>query len=86
MITVPKEHQRARAWRELHNLTPDQLAELTGYSRQAIYWFERGYAPPRSIRGKHTEDEPIKPWVWQRYKRACQGVHAELVGQKKWNW
>lgn len=90
-----KEHERARAWREKHGLTPDQLGKLTGYSVSSIYWFERGEAPPRSwgnLKGRqaHKKPHPIKEWVWLRYKRACQGVHLELLlahkSLDKWDW
>lgn len=76
------EFQKARAWRESLNLTQEALGELTGYSREAIYWFELGTTPTRS--GKKSGK--IKPWVWLRYKRACQAVDAELRLQAKFEW
>lgn len=73
---------QARAWREKHGWTRQQLAELIGYSPEAIYWAERGMAPPgRGI----SSDRRVKPWVWLRYQRACQGLDAEIRGVKfKW--
>lgn len=77
------EHEKARRWRANHQLTPEKLAELTGYSVSAIYWFERGETPPS--RHVSATKGKITPWVWQRYKRACEGVDAELSGRKfKW--
>ncbi len=77
------EHERAFKWREKHQLTRKQLAEATGYSIEAIYWFERGTTPP----GRNTTKAgPIKDWVWQRYKRACEGYDAELRSGGKFKW
>lgn len=73
-------YQQARAWRERHDLTPEQLSGLTGYSVSAIYWFERGETPPS--RKSPTNAGGIADWVWLRYRRACQGVDAELNGSK----
>lgn len=81
------EHDKARAWRESHNLDRDQLAELTGYSQLSIYWFERGCTPPRAsqIKNDRPVHQSIPPWIWQRYKRACEGVQRQLEGRKfKW--
>ncbi len=87
------EHEQARLWRESHGLSRDSLAELTGYSQLSIYWFERGCTPPRAVersgRGKPVQikpaHKPIPDWVWQRYKRACEGVQRQLEGRKfKW--
>ena len=72
----------ARLWRERLGYTRDQLAELIGYAPETIFWFEKGTTPPgRGAKG----NEPIKPWVWLRYQRACQGLDAEVNGVKfKW--
>lgn len=80
------EHDKARTWRESHNLDRDQLAELTGYSQLSIYWFEKGHTPPRSpAEGGQAQCKPTPAWVWQRYKRACEGVQRQLEGRKfKW--
>lgn len=76
------EHERARKWRERLNLTRKQLAQATGYSQEAIYWFEEGATPPGRTQKKRGE---IQWYVWLRYKRACEGVDSELRGGKfKW--
>lgn len=77
------EHERAFKWREKHHLTRKQLAEAIGYSQEAIYWFEVGTTPPGRNESKSTE---IKPWVWQRYKRACEGYDSELKTGGKFKW
>ena len=73
------EHAKARQWREREVGTRERLAELTGYSVESIYWYERGINPPR---GKKRRQDPIADWVWQRYKLTCAGVTAERSGQK----
>lgn len=78
------EAEKAKAWRERLGLSPDQLADLTGYSRQSIYWYERGVVPP--IAGK-PDGQPTKPWVFKRYKMACLGAAALLhKGAQDWDW
>lgn len=78
------EYQKARAWREHLGLSPQQLAEHTGYTRQSIYWFERGETPPsRNAKSGNADDRTIKPWVFQRYRRACGDLDAQLRGRKK---
>jgi transcriptional regulator with XRE-family HTH domain len=62
---------RARQWREAHKLTVPQLAEMTGWTPQTIYVFERGY--------QHN-GKPIDPSVFWRYRMACAGVEAKLRG------
>ncbi len=75
---------KARQWRERHNLSRVQLADLVGYTDKAIYWFERGQSPPN---GKSTSRKagPIAEWVWRRYMMACAGVDAQLDG-RKFDW
>lgn len=81
---MPSEHQKARAWRERVGLSPEQLAEHIGYTRQAIYWFERGETPPnRNAKSGNAADRAHKPWVWLRYRRACGDLDAEMFGRKK---
>jgi hypothetical protein len=77
-------YQKAKAWRTKRELTCKQLAELTGYTEITIYWFERGVTPPqRNGKSGNAADRGHKDWVFQRYKRACGDVDAELVGRKK---
>lgn len=80
------EFEKMKRWRE-RNFGEGlagrvKLAELTGYAPETLYWFERGINPPRG--GKRTQT-PIADWVWQRFKRACQGVQAEFDG-KRFGW
>jgi len=65
------EAARAERWRLNRKLTVQQLADLTGYSPQAIYIMERGIA---------STGATVKPWAWQRYKMACAGVELYLQG------
>lgn len=79
-----KEHQKAKAWRERLEMSPEELAEKVGYTRMSIYWFERGETPPnRNAKSGNAADRQIKPWVMQRYRRACGDLDAEMRGRKK---
>lgn len=81
------EHEKARAWRERHDLSREQLAQLTGYSYEAVVLFEKGLTPVRKWKGtRKTEQREIKPEVWQRWKRVCAGVEAMLRERKHFNW
>lgn len=78
-----KEHEQAKRWREQRSLSIDQLSELTGYSPEAIRWFEKGQTPPnRNYKSGNASDRTIKPWVWQRYKMTCAGVDRK----QPFNW
>lgn len=78
------ESEKARAWREKLGITPKELADATGYSALAIYWFERGETPPaRNMKSGSTSRE-IKPWVWLRYKMACAGYERSRGKQFDW--
>lgn len=83
-MTHSKAGERARQWRENLGLTRDALAERIGYSREAVYWFERGETPPG--RAGKKKPQPVKAWVWLRYQRACQGLDAELKGGGPFTW
>lgn len=73
-----KEHARAKFWRQhIARLSIDQLASLTGYSTRAVYLMELGC----DAKGKK-----IRPWVWQRYKMACAGVHFVAVRHCPFDW
>ena len=76
------EHEAAKAWRLRHGLSVAQLAHLTSYSVESIYWYERGLSP----QGSGKKPTRIKEWVWQRYRRACQGVDAELRTKREFVW
>lgn len=75
------EYQLARAWREKHKFTVDELADLIGYARETIYQMERGGI--LNSKGVFTE---VNPWVFQRYRRACEGLERELSTGKKFQW
>jgi DNA-binding XRE family transcriptional regulator len=75
--------EKARAWREELGLTRAALAEKIGYAPETIYWFERFETPPG--RAGKKKPQPIKPWVWLRYQRACEGLQREIEGRVfKW--
>ena len=75
------EAEQARAWRHNMRLTMAQLAELTGYSVQTIFLFERG---------TNSQGKPHVPEVWKRYKLACLGVrfmlHFQIDDVDDWQW
>ena len=80
--TTQLEAARYVWWRKARNLDVQQLADLTGYSTQAIYLMERGII---------STGEPVKPWAWQRFKMCCAGVELYMqtvqAGQAKlFNW
>jgi len=77
------DHERAKAWRLKNGWTLDDLADLTGYSRSSIMWFERGKQPPRA--GTYTP-RPRNEYAWQRFKRVCHSVAMEQKHGKEWNW
>jgi transcriptional regulator with XRE-family HTH domain len=74
-----KEHECAKAWRERHNLTLENLSELTGYSVVAIRKFETG---SRNVK----KGEQHSPWVKQRYRMACAGAEQQLRSGKEFAW
>lgn len=79
------EFEKARRWREKAGLTVDQLAEKTGYSREAIYLFEKGFTyNGRTARDK-IKTKALSDSVWHRYRMACAGVRAALNGSS-FNW
>lgn len=81
------DHEKAKAWRERHGLTVEQLAERAGYSRESIYLFEKGFTYNGRGRGNAVKKKDIDDRVWQRYRMACAGVHAELgKNARKFNW
>lgn len=73
-MTLP-EHQKAKKWRLARGLTLDELAHLSGYSKQAIFWFEKGVS---------TRGTPLDPYSWQRYRRICAAI--EFDRDEKFNW
>lgn len=81
-------HEKARAWRLAHNLTPEELSQLIGYSKESIFWMEKGLTPERTHKNSRfkPDDRAIKPWVWRRYMMACAGIDAELRTGKVFDW
>jgi transcriptional regulator with XRE-family HTH domain len=71
-----REHEKARAWRERMGLSVMQLEELSGYSREAIYGFEKG----KRWDGKHSD------FAWHRFKMACSAVERQLTTGKAFDW
>ena len=78
-----KESDKASTWAEKRNLSTAQLAGLTGYSRQAVYWFLRGEAP--AGKGRKTIGK-VSPETWKRFKACCAGVEAKLKSGREFNW
>jgi hypothetical protein len=65
-----QEGARAQFWRKNRaHMDVQQLADVTGYSPQAIYLMEKGVT---------STGAPVKTWAWQRYKMACAGVELYL--------
>ena len=71
------EHIEAREWRRKRGLTVEQLSEHTGYSREAIYCFERG---------RMANGTDVPEWVWLRFKMACAGVEAQIRSGLVFQW
>ena len=75
------ESQRAKAWRNKCNLTMEDLAGLTGYSKEAIFRFECG---------TNSLGQPHNAHAWRRYKLACLAVRVMLIQKidtvDKWHW
>ena len=75
------EHEKAKAWRRKMGLTMDQLSVLTGYSREAVFLFERG---------RNSLNKPHPPYAWRRYKLACLAVrflqHYKFESVNQWEW
>lgn len=71
------EHDHAKQWRIDRDLTVEQLADLTGYSREAIYCFERG---------RMANGGDVPAWVWHRYKMCCAGVEAQVRSGATFRW
>ncbi len=71
------EYERAKRWRNARGWTLDDLADLTGYSRSSIFWFERGVGPT----GKRIDE-----FAWHRYKRICHSIDVDKTGTAfKWD-
>jgi transcriptional regulator with XRE-family HTH domain len=75
------EIEQARAWRRQMGLTMKELGELTGYSPEAIFLYERG---------QNSQGKPHAPYAWRRYKLACLAVmflrHYRIESVDNWSW
>lgn len=71
------EHQRAKAWAKQRGLNAQRLAELSGYSREAIFGFWRG---------QNSRGEPFPEWVWQRFRCVCAGIDAQVRSGVNFDW
>lgn len=85
MTTNMTPYAQAKAWRHARNLTVDQLAELTGYSPEAIRLYERGVSAAQKV-GKTSTTSKIPEWRWQRYRMICAGAEAQLQTGNVFNW
>lgn len=70
-----QEHIKAKEWRLARGLTLDELAYLSGYSKQAIFWFEKGTA---------HRGTPLDPNSWRRYKRICAAIEFDRDETFQW--
>lgn len=72
-----KRAEQAKTWRIKAGLDVNGLADRTGFSPTAIYYFERG---SRDGGAKHSE------FAWQRYQKACAAVDNEIRTGKVFTW
>ena len=80
------EFEKAKRWREKAGLTVEELAERTGYSKESIYLFEKGFTyNGRTEKLGKIKTKPLDKQVWHRYRMACAGVRAALNGSV-FNW
>ena len=81
MDAINSEHAKAKAWRNRLGLTLDQLADMTGYSREAVFLFERG---------ANSKGAPHAAHAWKRYKLACLAVRVllqyKINSVDQWDW
>jgi hypothetical protein len=80
--------QKATEWRKAQNLSLDQLADLTGYSKVTLYWYFRGLTPPRTkkhVAGRQ-KSKPIGEAEWTRFRNICAGVEYQLKNGRMFEW
>jgi hypothetical protein len=82
------EFEAFTAWREKLKLSKRDLAELTGYSYDAICLFERGVSSKKTWSSKKVvyPQAPVDPQVWKRFKLVCSGVERALKSKKEFDW
>ena len=74
------EHHQAKKWRQAQGLSQSQLAKLSGYSKEAVYAFERG------TNDRHL---PHEAHAWQRYTLVCLAISVLRRNNKSitdWQW
>lgn len=69
--------EKVRKWRARLELSTQDLADYTGYAREAIYQFERG---KRADGSAHSE------WAWQRFELCCAAVQHQLKTGETFEW
>ena len=69
--------KRAKAWRERIKLSPQDLADATGYSLEAVYQYERGV---------RADGSKLSDWAWQRYQMACAAVDYQKRSGRAFAW
>jgi DNA-binding XRE family transcriptional regulator len=69
--------EKVRKWRQRVGLTPQDLADYTGFSREAVYQFERGTRPDGS---------PHSKWTWQRFEMCCAAVEHQMQTGRAFEW
>jgi len=73
-----REPAQAKWWRiNIAKLSPQELADLTGYSLQTVYLMERGI---------NSSGQLVKPWAWRRYKMACAGAYYQILHGVEFDW
>jgi hypothetical protein len=75
---MANEPDQAAWWRRnVVKLGPDVLSAMTGYSEEAIFYFEKGCT---------RKGKPHKTKAWLRWKMACAGVDAIVKGNRVFSW
>jgi predicted transcriptional regulator len=69
--------KRAKAWRERVKMSPQDLADATGYSLEAVYQYERG---------TRADGTKLSDWAWQRYQMACAAVDHQKRSGREFAW
>lgn len=72
-----KPHEKAKRWREKLNLKVQDLADMTGYSIEAVYQYERG---------ARADGKKLSDWSWQRYRMACAAAEQQIKTGRAFEW
>jgi hypothetical protein len=75
-VIAKSEIRAAKEWRQSRRLSVQQLAELSGYAIETIYFMERGGRP----------SQPTTEFTWQRYKQVCAAVDTQLRTGREFSW